>query len=160
MPEMGPATLRGSISLAVGERKPDGSPPVLVKFNMQGAKTFCGAHGLAEHMECPNRAHPVTIFNQQERRPLVSRCSVWMCTTWYVFEKQMSRWQAAGFACSRLRHAQFTIVSLSPTLQAYKPFKGVKYIMEGGDYEVRKRRRNEEMAFLSTSTRPFHSPPC
>lgn len=72
MPDMGPATLRGSVSLGVGERKPDGSPPVLVNFQMHGAT-------------------------------------------------------ASGLKVQRLDVHNV----------AYKPFKGVKYLMEGGDYQVR-----------------------
>lgn len=169
MPDMGPATLRGSISLGVGERKPDGSPPVLVKFTMQGAKSCCAS---SRPRLRPCRLSPMdqlqsTLtdfsplpFSQQERRPLVSRCSAWMCTTWYVLEGRRRRWQAAGFAGSRQRYTQLTMFSLSSTLQAYKPFKGVKYIMEGGDYEVRNDLRGRfPFAFASISTRPFHSPP-
>lgn len=41
MPESGPATLRGTISLGVGEAVPDGAPPVLVKF-VTGGVTASG----------------------------------------------------------------------------------------------------------------------
>ena len=36
MPETGPATFRGNVSLGVGEAIPSGAPPVMVKFSMTG----------------------------------------------------------------------------------------------------------------------------
>ena len=97
---MGPATLRGSVSLGVGERKPDGSPPVLVNFQMhgEGVRLFWfSCAGFECHVQlaplCPPVCLPATApwyghscvsLVSQVPPPRASRCSVWTSTMWCV----------------------------------------------------------------------------